>query len=178
MRAFVYETERVFADRLIADDDREWLRAQIDAQLQKHIGAKLRDVSGESGMDDVLFGDFLSPAGQKSGYAQIEDKDALQKTLQATLGQCNDELGGGMNLVLFRAAVTHLARIVRILRQDSSNLLLIGVGGVGRQSLTKLAAYHLNYAVRTVQLSKSYGVAQWREDVKDVLMDCGLSLKP
>lgn len=83
-----------------------------------------------------------------------------------------------MNLVLFRAAVTHLARIVRILRQDSSNLLLIGVGGVGRQSLTRLAAYHLNYSVRTIQLSKSYGVAQWREDVKDVLMECGLGLKP
>ena len=33
VRAFVYETERVFGDRLVADDDREWLRAQIDAQL-------------------------------------------------------------------------------------------------------------------------------------------------
>lgn len=81
VRAFVYETERVFADRLVADDDREWLRGQIDAQLQKHIGAKLRDVAGEGGMDDVLFGDFLAPAGQKGGYAQIDDREALQRTL-------------------------------------------------------------------------------------------------
>ena len=135
-------------------------------------------MAGEEGMDDVLFGDFLAPAGQRAGYSQIEDREGLQRALQATLSQCNDELGGGMNLVLFKAAVTHLARIVRILRQDNSNLLLIGVGGVGRQSLTRLAAYHLNYTVRTVQLSKSYGVTQWREDVRDVLMECGLSLKP
>lgn len=44
--------------------------------------------------------------------------------------------------------------------------------------MTRLAAYHLNYTVRSIQLSKSYGVAQWREDVKDVLMECGLGLRP
>jgi dynein heavy chain len=54
---------------------------------------------------------------------------------------------------------------------------LLGIGGSGRQSLTKLATFLSNYRLQQIEVIKNYNMRAWRDDVKRILMSAGIENK-
>lgn len=62
--------------------------------------------------------------------------------------------------------VRQVARIVRIVLNDGGHALLVGVGGSGKQSLSRLAAFICGYSVSQIVISSTYSINDLKEDLK------------
>ena len=82
-----------------------------------------------------------------------------------------------MNLVLFDDALEHLTRVHRVIRMDQGHALLVGVGGSGRQSVARLAAFAAGCDVFEITLSRGYGEDEFREDLNSLYQKLGLENK-
>lgn len=90
-------------------------------------------------------------------YTEVKDLEKLQKTMTDYLSDYNAASKQPMQLVLFNFALEHVSRICRIITSPGGHALLVGLGGSGRQSLTKLAGFIEEFEVFQIEVSKTYG---------------------
>ena len=146
-----HEAQRTFVDKLSNMPDKK----TFDDILNKVTKERFRDSLGyedEQLMTDYLFADFQRDdeyneldelvAEAPFVYEACPDIASIKKRVNQRLDEFNEKYPAKkMNLVIFDDALFHLLRMTRIINSPSGNALLVGVGGSGKQSLTKLAAF-------------------------------------
>ncbi|KAJ8259834.1 hypothetical protein GJAV_G00174010 [Gymnothorax javanicus] len=170
LQLWYHESCRVFQDRLVSSEDRRWFDQLLQARIEEFQCSFEEVVPNQP----VLFGDFMVPNASSKVYQLIEDRDRLVTVMEEYMEDYNQISTSKMKLVLFMDAVQHICRISRILRQPLGNALLLGVGGSGRQSLTKMASHMADYECFQIELSKNYGQTEWRDDIKSIMLKAGL----
>lgn len=103
----------------------------------------------------------------------VKDWSTLHRLLSEAMVSYND-LVAAMNLVLFEDAMMHVCRINRILESPRGSALLVGVGGSGKQSLSRLAAFISSLEVFQIQLKKGYGIADMKLELAVLYNKSGL----
>lgn len=133
-------------------------------------------------VERILFGDFTqNRQSDIKPYIQIDDLAGLVNKMDQFQEEYNNEINfiingarKQMRLVMFLDAAEHVTRIARVIRQPQGNALVLGVGGSGRQSLPRMATFLTGYKLFQIEVTKSYNMRSWREDIKKVLLLAGL----
>jgi len=79
-----------------------------------------------------------------------------------------------MDLVLFNDALLHVTRITRVVQQRAGHMLLVGVGGSGKQSLTRLSSHLCGYTTVQIVITGTYGIADFKSDLQNMYMKAGV----
>ena len=98
-------------------------------------------------------------------YEDMTDYNKIKPVLNEVLEKYN-MTNKAMNLVLFEDCLSHLVSLHRLMRMPRGNALLVGVGGSGKQSITRLAAFTAEASVFTITLTRGYNEILFREDLK------------
>ncbi|GFN78401.1 dynein heavy chain 9, axonemal, partial [Plakobranchus ocellatus] len=169
VRLWLHEAERVYRDKLVDEKDLETYD-----KLKKDIVKK----SFEDIPEDIVFklpliySHFASGIGDPK-YLPVNTWEDVNKILVEALDNYN-ELNAAMNLVLFEDAMSHVCRINRILESPRGNALLIGVGGSGKQSLSRLAASISGLEVFQITLRKGYAIPDLKVDLATLYRKAGV----
>ena len=176
IRMWRNECMRVFADRLINDTDKNLV---VDNIIGGLVSRYFPDAAEEVLVNPILFGDYLEsdPTDEEKEDPRLYEDLGSWKQVQTKMERMLEDYGfenKPMNLVLFNDALDHVTKIHRILRFPKGCGLLVGYGGSGKQSLTKLATFVSGSNSWTINLVRNYKETDFKADLqllyKEVVM--------
>jgi dynein heavy chain len=180
LKLWKHECERVFADKITNLKDKEMFNGFLREKMSQAFGDEMtRSADEEFFMVNFLRDDVYDEEGVLVSEAPkvYEPGGTLQQIrtrVQFFLDKYNqDNPAKKMELVLFNDALKHLLRITRLLEMPRGSILLVGVGGSGKQSLTRLASKISRADCHQITLTKQYNKNSLMEDLQGLYKSAG-----
>ena len=161
---------RVFCDRLVTDEDKVLVSNSL---IPKYISDLFPGTEDIALANPLLFGDYAlaDPIDDEGSdpklYEDLKSYEKVREKMEKMLEDFAFE-HKAMNLVLFDDALSHLTNIHRIIRFKRGSAMLVGVGGSGKQSLTRLSTFTAAYKLSILNLVRNYKEENFREDLKEI----------
>lgn len=184
VKLWAHECSRVFQDRLINENDQ-----QVFSGILRHVikTSYKNDWNKLVKSEPLLFADFIPMSffdkdGQQKTvtgiYCELSDKQHLKTVFQKLMADYNEyHTDNKLNLVLFMEAIEHVVKIVRVITTTNGHCLLVGLGGLGRKTLTVLSTFIAGYDLSSFELSNTFSKKEWSEKLQSVLKSAGVEGK-
>ncbi|KAL3321193.1 Cytoplasmic dynein 1 heavy chain 1 [Cichlidogyrus casuarinus] len=163
VRIWAHEALRLFQDRLVEESERQWTDENIDQTAMKYF----------PGIDSlaalqrpILFSNWLS-----KDYSPVEQEELRQYVKARLKVFYEEELD--VPLVLFNQVLDNVLRIDRVFRQSQGHLLLIGVSGAGKTTLSRFVSWINGLTVFQVKVHSGYTAENFDDDLRNVLRRSG-----
>ena len=175
VRCLRHEAERALCDKLTNNVDKGWFQEASEKILVEAFGEEICSAvfNEETFLVDFFRDDLydendeLVEAGPKV-YEFGGLLPNIRERVYYFMERYNkDNPATQMNLIMFDDALRHMMRISRIIQMPRGSALLVGVGGSGKQSLTRMSAYIARHSLFQIKLTKTYGPQNMIDDMRE-----------
>jgi dynein heavy chain, axonemal len=175
VQLWLHESERVYGDLLVSKTHLDKYKLEAQTQAKRRFPAfNMAKYFAAENADPLIFCHFSDGYGEEElEYDQVTSIDSITDVFMAALQEHNEE-NAAMNLVLFADAIRHICRISRIVLNPAGHALLVGVGGSGKRSLSRLAAYACAYTVKQITITSNYTLNDFKADLQLMYKRAGL----
>ena len=157
-------------------------KKRVETLIEKNINSNFSDLAEVALAKPCIHCDFMKvnfydedvdpvtklPKVEDRGYRNVQTYEEVKKFLDNALEAYKDLEGQAMNLVFYDECIDHLIRIHRIIRIQNGNALLVGVGGSGKQSLTKIATFIARYDLWGIKITSKFEEKHFREQLQEL----------
>ncbi|KPI38240.1 Dynein heavy chain, cytoplasmic [Cyphellophora attinorum] len=163
IRVWAHEALRLFSDRLVTQEERDWTSDMVRQTALEHFPS--------ANIDSALHGPILFSNWLSRNYVSVE-QEQLREFVKARLKTfCEEEVD--VPLVLFNDVLEHALRIDRVFRQPQGHLILIGTSGSGKTTLSRFVAWMNGLSVFQIKVHGKYSAEDFDDDLRNVLRRCG-----
>eukprot|EP00928_Gymnodinium_smaydae_P025254 TRINITY_DN20180_c0_g1_i4.p1 TRINITY_DN20180_c0_g1~~TRINITY_DN20180_c0_g1_i4.p1 ORF type:complete len:4280 (-),score=1133.62 TRINITY_DN20180_c0_g1_i4:296-13135(-) len=164
IRLVMHEALRIFVDRIVFPDEKEWAESQLDSSVMEEFGC-----SADVLQRPIYFSTYLSPEGH---YVNV-GREELREFVHAKLKIFYEEVLA-VKLVIFDEVLDHIVRMDRVLRQPLGHLLLVGASGAGKTVLSKFVSWMNGLDCFALKIGKGYDVTAFEIDLRAVMKRAGV----
>ena len=165
-KTWIHESMRVFSDKLANYQDRDYFENFLKtiADTSKFVIDWPKIVAKPS---SLIYGKV-----EGNIYKELSLPFACDK-IKDTFQEYTRIYKRDVNLVLYETVVQQILQITRLLEISKGHGLLIGLGGNGRSTLTKIACLLLNWKFATVGTHRHFRISEWRENLRIIYKQMG-----
>ena len=171
-----HECQRTFVDKLINNADKKTFEDILDKVTREKF-KELYHFEESEVLTQMQFADFMrEDIVNEDGeiieeapfvYEACPSNEHIKNITVKKLEEYNEKNPAKkMSLVIFDDALAHLLRLTRTINASAGSAMLVGVGGSGKTSLTRLASSICRHYMFQISLTKSYGLMSLFDDVK------------
>lgn len=167
VRLWYHEGLRLFYDRLVKDEDREWtlnLFQSVIVEFFPHIDVETCTKA------PVLFSNWLS-----LDYEQVSEPN-LRSFISERLRVFSEE-EIDVDLVLYDDMLDHVLRIDRVLRQPQGHMILVGPSTSGKSTLTRFVAWINGLKLIQLNVHAGYKLLDFDSTLRSILLRCAAGEK-
>merc|ERR1719193_561471 len=163
LRLWAHEALRLFADRLVTDQEQKYTNELVDEIAKDCFGGMDLDTALKR---PILFSNWFTQT-----YQGV-DEEELRIHVKQRMGVFRNEVLD-VQLVIFDEVLDHVLRIDRVLRQPLGHLLLVGDSGAGKTVLSKFVAWINGMKTFQIKVHRNYTAEDFDVDLRQLLKRAG-----